>query len=494
MSLTSAKKIETNKYELEVSVGENDFNQAIERVYRKAVKNIQIPGFRKGKTPRPIIERMYGKEFFWEDAVNELYPKFYQEAVIEAGIEPVDRADVEITDVDGQGFTFVAKVTVKPEVEVGQYKGLKAEKVDAKAGDAEVDAEISRLRERNARMVPVEGRNAENGDTANIDFEGFKDGVAFDGGQGAGFDLSLGSGQFIPGFEEQVVGRAVGDEFDINVTFPEDYQVEDLKGQPVVFKVKVNGLTQKELPELDDEFAKDVSEFDTLEELKSDILKKLQEQLDSTAQQDFEDALITQVIDGMSGDIPEVMYESRIDNMVHDFGHRLEHQGMNLDLYLQYTNMEMESFRKTFREQAERQTKIRLALEKIAELENIAPSEEDLEEEYKKMAEGYNLNVDEVKNYIPAQDLMKDIAVNKAIDLVRDSAEVDLISPEEAEAKMKAEAEKAGTDAVKDGAGEKKPAAKKTSAKKASETGAKKAAGKAKKAAEETTSAEEAGQ
>ena len=425
MALKSANKVDTNVYELEVTVEGDEFKKAVSDSFRKNNKKIQIHGFRKGKAPRNLVEKMYGEGFFWEDAVNSLYPKHYQLAVEEADITPVAQADIDIKDVDANGFTFTAKVTVKPEVSVKDYKGINAKKVVAKVGDEQIDNEISRERDKQSRQVSVSDRAAKLGDTANIDFEGFKDEVAFEGGKGEDFDLVLGSGQFIPGFEEKIVGHNVGDEFDIDVSFPEEYHVEELKGQPVVFKVKVNDITEKELPELDDEFAKDVSEFETFDEYKESVREKLQKEMDKNAENDFEDRLIDVVIENMEAEIPEVMIESRIDDMVHDFGHRLEHQGMNLDLYLQYTGMEMESFRKTFREQAERQVKIRLALEKIAELESLAPSDEKLEEEYAELAKNYNLGVDEIKKYIPETEIVKDIVVKMAIDLVRDNAVVE---------------------------------------------------------------------
>lgn len=447
MALNSANKVETNIYELEISVGGEEYKKAVDNSFKKNNKKIQIHGFRKGKAPRNLVEKMYGKETFWEDAVNSLYPKHYQLAVEEAKITPVDQADVDIKEVTEEGFTFVAKVTVKPEVDVKNYKGINAKKVIKKVSETQVSEEIDRARDKQSRLVSVSDRAAKLGDTVNMNFEGFKDDVAFEGGKGENFDLVLGSGQFIPGFEDQVVGHNVDEEFDVNVSFPEEYHVDDLKGQAVVFKVKINEISEKELPELDDEFAKDVSEFTTFDEYKQSVADKLQDDMDKTSENAFEDSLIDEVINNLEADIPEVMFTNRIDDMVHDFSHRLEHQGMNIDLYLQYTGMNMESFRKTFEEQAQRQVKVRLALEKIAEVENLIPSEEKINEEYGKIAENYKMDIEEVKKYVPEAELIKDIVVNMAIDLVRDSAVVEEVTEEETKEKKtkksKAKEEKA---------------------------------------------------
>ena len=442
MNLTSSKKVDTNRHELEIAVGAEEFEKAIQSVYRKQVKNIQVPGFRKGKAPRHIVEKMYGEGVFYEDAINDLYPSVYTQAVTEANITPVDRADIEVLSVGKDGFTFKATVTVKPEVEVANYKGIAATKKVKKISDKEIDAEISRLQERNSRMVDVDDRPAEMGDYTIIDFDGYVDGVAFDGGKSERYPITLGSGQFIPGFEEQIAGHSIGEEFDVNVTFPEDYHAEELKGKAAVFKVKLHEIKKKELPEVDDEFAKDVSEFDTLAELREDLGKKLQESADKAAKDAVENQLIDSVIADMKAEIPEVMFEHRIDEMIQDFDYRLSSQGLNLQTYLQYTGMEMDSFRKTFREQAERQVKIRLALEKIVELEGLTASPEDVEAEYAKLADAYKIEVEKVKTYIPETDVTKDIAVNKAIDLVRDNAVI--TEEEEAEEnKAEADAEKA---------------------------------------------------
>lgn len=447
MSLTSVNKLEHNTVELMINVSEEQFQDALNKAYKKKVKSIALPGFRKGKAPKAMIEKMYGKEFFYDDAINMVYPSAYEAAVAEAHIEPVDRANVsDLTVEQGKGFSFKATVTVKPDVTVKNYKGIKAEKNIESIMAADVKAELERMRERNARMTTIDSRAAKNGDTAVIDFEGFKEGVAFEGGKGENFPLVLGSGQFIPGFEEQVVGHNTGDEFDVNVTFPEDYHAEDLKGQPVVFKVKLNTIQEKELPALDDEFAKDVSEFDTLDELKKDVKERLQKEADKKAQVDMENSLITTVIENMEGEIPECMFENKINEMVNDFTYRLQSQGMNLDLYLHYTGSTMESFRETFKESAERQVKIRLALEKIAEVENLTATPEDIEAEYEKIAKNYGIDAQKVKGVLPEKEVIKDVTVNKAIDLVRDSADVTEKKIKKTASKSKKKAEGEATE------------------------------------------------
>ena len=423
MSLVSKNNVATNKFELEIQVPAEDFEKACEQVYKRKGKRIEVPGFRKGHAPRKTIEKLYGEGIFFEDAVNDVYPGALQSAVEEAGLEIVCRPEVEVTEVSKEkGVTFKATCTVKPEVTVKDYKGIKASKEVEEVTDVDVTAEIDRRRERNARTVDVEGRAVENGDIVNIDFEGFLDGVPFDGGKGENFSLTIGSGQFIPGFEEQIIGHNIGDEFDVNVTFPENYHAEELKGKPTIFKVKLHSISTKELPEADDEFAKDVSEFDTLDELKADIRKHLEEANEKKAADAFENKLIDTVIENMEGEIPQEMYEVRIDEMIRDFEYRLQSQGLNLDMYLQYSGLDRDSFRKTFEAQAQRQVKVRLALEKIVEVEGIAPTEEEVEAEYARLADAYKMDVEKLKPVISAEDVKKDVAVNKAIDLIKDSA------------------------------------------------------------------------
>lgn len=423
MGLNSANKIETNKYELEISVDKDKFAEAVDKAFKKNAKRINVPGFRKGKAPRSVIEKLYGEGIFYEDAVNSLYPQAYEEAVKEAGIEPVDRADIEVVDISKEkGVTFKAKVTVKPDVELGEYKGLKAVKKVYTVSDDEVNHELEHVRERNARIITVEDRAAQKGDIAVIDYEGFLDGKPFKGGKAEKQELELGSGTFIPGFEDQIIGHKIGENFEINVTFPENYHSKELAGKPAVFKIVLHELKVRELPELDDEFAKDVSEFDTLDEYKADIKKRIQKAKDKRSETEVEDALVEQIIGSMKAEIPEVMFERAIDNMVNDFNYRLQMQGMNLKTYLHYAGMEMDEFRKTFREQAERQVKMRLALEKIVANEKFEVTDEDLDAEYKKLAGQYGIDAEKIKNIINADDLKKDIAVNKAIDFVRDNA------------------------------------------------------------------------
>ena len=406
MELIRNEKVAENTVELEFKVGAEQFADAVTKAFRKANKEITLPGFRKGKAPRNVVEKMLGAEAFFNDAIDALLPDAYADAVEAAGIEPVARPEVDITACSKEeGFTAVAKVVVKPEVEVKEYKGLKATKKAVKVEEFEIDTELENLRDRNGRMVNVEDRAAKLTDTANIDFEGFVDGVAFEGGKGEGFDLMLGSGQFIPGFEEQIVDHNIGDEFDVEVTFPEEYHAA-------------------ELAELDDEFAKDVSEFDTLEELRADIRKAKEERAAQEAELDVENKLVDAVVASMEAVIPQEMVESRIDEMVRDFEGRMSQQGLQLATYLQYTGMEMETFRKSFAEQAEQQVKIRLALEKVAAMENIEVSEEEVDAELTKIAEAYKMKLEQVKSFIPAVEIKKDLAINKAIDFIKANAEI----------------------------------------------------------------------
>ena len=465
MTLISQNKTETNTVVLEISVGAEEFENAVAAAYRKNASKINVRGFRPGKAPRSYIEKVYGKEIFYEDAVNELYPVAYSDAVAEAGIEPVDRADIEVLSIDENGFTFKATVTVKPEVEVTDYKGIKADKTVKKVTEEDITAEIDNLRNRNSRIITVEDRAAQLGDNTIIDYEGFVDGVAFDGGKGEKQPLVLGSGQFIPGFEDQIVGHNIGDEFDVVVTFPTEYHAPELAGKEATFKCKLHEIKMRELPEVDDEFIKDVTEFDSLEEFKKDAEAKIAERYENNANLEVEEKLIDTVIANMKAEIPECMFEHAIDDMVRDFQGRLEAQGMSLDIYMQYTGMDMAAFRETFKEQAERQTKIRLALEKIASLENITATEEEINAEYEKLAKGYGIEADKIKNFIPSEEIAKDVAMQKAIDFIRDSAEIT----------KKAARKPAAKKAAAEGDAEKKPAEKKTTtAKKSTSSTAKK--------------------
>ena len=425
MSLKSQNKIDTNRVELEVVVDAETFEKGLAAAFKKQSKKISIPGFRKGKAPRAFVEKYFGKEVFYEDAVNALYPDALDEAVKEAGLEVIqDKIDFDVKEVGPQGFTFTAALTTKPEVTIENYKGIEAVKKSAEVTDEDIDAEIKKVQERNSRMVTVEDRAAQNDDIAVIDFEGFLDGEPFEGGKGENYSLTLGSGQFIPGFEEQIVGHNTGDEFEVNVTFPEDYQAEELKGKATTFKCKLHEIKMKELPEVDDEFVKDVSEFDTLADYKEDLKKKLAESKEKEAADDLENQLIDKLVELVQGEIPEAMYENKIADRIREFGYRLQSQGLNLDTYMKYTGMNVDQMKEGFRPQAERQVKLRLALEKIAALEELKAGEEDLNQEYQKIAEQYKMEADKIKELIPAAELEKDICVEKAINLVRDNANI----------------------------------------------------------------------
>ena len=423
MSLKSSNKVGTNRYQLEIAVDADVFEKAVDTAYDKEKKKILIPGFRKGKAPRAFVEKYYGEKVFYDDAINAVYPDAMRRAVEEAKLEMVeDKIDFDLVSADKGGLVFKATITTKPEVEIDGYKGIAATKKPAVVTDADVDAEIARVRERNSRMVTVEDRTAQNGDIAVIDFEGFIDGVPFKDGKGENYSLGLGDGQFVPGFEEQVVGHKSGEEFDVSIKFPEDYQAKDLAGKDAVFHVHLHEIKKKELPEADDDFAKDVSEFDTLEEYKADIKKKLTDSKEQAAKDDVDNQLIDKLAENLKAEIPPAMFENRIDEDVREFGYRLQSQGLDIKSYMKYTNQDEQKIRDQFRPQAERQIKVRLALEKIAQLENIQPAEEDLENEYKKLAENYKMDVDKVKKIILAEDLKKDIAVGKAVDFVRENA------------------------------------------------------------------------
>ncbi len=423
MSLKSTNKVETNKVELEIEISPEAFEEAIEKAYQKAKKNIQIRGFRKGKAPRKLIEKEYGENVFFEDAVNLLYGPEVDSVIAESGLELVARPEAEVTSVDkAKGVEIKVTCITKPEVEIDGYKGIEAEKTVKAVTDEDVAKEADKLREKNMRIVTVDDRAAEMGDDVLIDFEGFKDDVAFEGGKAEDFTLSLGSGQFIPGFEEAVVGHNAGEQFDINVTFPEDYQAKELAGAPVVFKINLKSISKKELPELDDEMIKDSTEFDTVDEFKADVKKKLEEAAEKEADAVVEQKLFDTVIANLKAEIPQVMFDNRVNEMVSELEQRLAPQGISLELYLQYSGQTMESLRKMYGEQAEKQVKLRLALEKVAQLENIEVSEEECNAEFDKLAEQYKMPVEQIKVYIRAEDLKKDIAVGKAVDLIKDSA------------------------------------------------------------------------
>lgn len=478
--LKEFSKKETNRYELVITVGAEEFKAAVDTAYRQNAKKINIPGFRKGKAPKSIIEKYYGESVFYEDALNILYPSAVEAAIAESKLDYVDdKIDFDLVSIDKEtGVEFKIVITVKPEVAIKGYKGLKVEKVKAAVTADEINKEVAAVAERNARMITVEDRAAKLDDTVVIDFEGFVDGVAFEGGKGDSYSLGLGSGSFIPGFEDQIVGHNAGEEFDVNVTFPAEYQAKELAGKAAVFKVKLNEIKVKELPAIDDEFAKDVSEFDTLKEYKADLKKKALERKEKQSDADVENSLVEQLIGLVKAEIPAAMIERRAEQSVEDFAYRLQAQGMDIKTYLQYMGGSIEDFKNTFMPQAENQVKIRLALEKIAELEKLAPTEEDINAEYEKFAKDYNMEVEKIKASIPETELVKDLAVRKAMDFVKANAEITVVDKKTEKAEV-----------------EKKPAAKKTTstAKKTTSTAAKKTAEKAetaekKPAAKKTTS------
>ena len=417
MKLTNVEKKEKNQVVLSITVEADVFEAACEKSYRKNAHSINIQGFRKGKAPRKIIEKLYGPEIFYDDAMNACIPDAYEAAVEEAGLKVVSQPSITDVDVKDGEFVFTADVYVKPEVSVKDYKGIEAEKDEAVVTAEEVEAELTRMQDRNARQVSVE-REAKKGDIVNLDFEGFVDGVAFEGGKGEKFDLELGSGMFIPGFEEQLEGKKAGDECDVDVVFPETYQEKTLAGKPAVFKCRINEVKENQKPALDDEFAKDVSEFDTLADLKADIEKKQQESKTASADNAFQERVMDKVIENLEADIPEAMVETQLDRVAEDFSYRLAMQGMEFESYLKMTGMTKEQFRQVFKPQALRQVKIRLALEKIAELEGLEVTDEDLNAEFAKLAENNKMDVEKVKELLSAEDLKGDMLCQKANDFV----------------------------------------------------------------------------
>ena len=417
MKLTNVEKKEKNQVALSIVVEADVFEAACEKSYRKNVHSINLQGFRKGKAPRKMIEKLYGPEIFYDDAMNECIPDAYEAAVKEAGLKVVSQPSITEVDVKDGEFLFTAIVFVKPEVVVKDYKGIEAEKDDVTVSAEEVEAELKRMQDRNARQVSVE-REAKKGDIVNLDFEGFVDGVAFEGGKGEKFDLELGSGMFIPGFEEQLEGKNIGDECDVNVTFPEEYNEKSLAGKPAVFKCKINEIKENQKPELDDEFAKDVSEFDTIAELKADLEKQMAERKNDSAQTSFQERVMDKVIETMEAEIPDAMVETQLDRVAEDFSYRLAMQGMEFESYLKMTGMTMEQFRSVFAPQALRQVKIRLALEKVAEMEGMDVTEEDLNAEFDKLAENNKMDIEKVKELLAADDLKADMLCQKANDFI----------------------------------------------------------------------------
>ena len=423
MALKSSNKVETNVYELEITVDAETFTEACKKAYLKQRKSIQIPGFRKGKATQGMIEKVYGEGAFYEEALEIVYPEAVGAAFDEAGLNVIDQpSDVEFPTMSKtEGVVIKMKVTTYPEVKLGEYKGIKGKKLDTEATDEDVETELKNMQERNSRLVTVEDRESAMGDTCDINFEGFVDDVAFDGGKGENYPLELGSNSFIPGFEEQVAGHKAGEEFDVNVTFQEQYE-PSLAGKDAVFKCKINEIKAKELPELDDEFAKDVSEFDTLDELKDDLKKQIAERKEANAKTDFENQIIEQICENMEVEIPECMFTQKCDEMVQDYAYRLQMQGLDLNTYLQYLGQTMDQFKEQFMEGAKQQVKTKLALDAIVKAENIEASEEEIEAEVNKLAEQYNMEADKIKAAVPAEQLSADITTRKAVDFIVDNA------------------------------------------------------------------------
>ena len=427
MSL-QVEKLDKNMAKLTIEVSAEKLEKAIEGAYQKNKNKISVPGFRKGKVPRKMIEQMYGKEIFYEDAANALIPDAYEEALKECEEEIVSSPKIEVVTIEaGSPFVFTAEVALKPEVKLGKYKGVKVDKTEVEVTDAEVDAEINKERENNARIIDVEDRPVKNGDETVIDFEGFVDGVAFEGGKGENYPLTIGSGAFIPGFEEKLIGAEIGKEVDVEVTFPEDYHAEELKGKPAVFKCTVKEIKEKELPELDDEFASEVSEFETLAEYKEDVKKTLELKKEKDAKNAKEDAVIEAIIKDAEMEIPDAMVETMQRQMLDEFAQRIQMQGLSMEQYMQFTGMNPQTLMEQIKPQALSRIQSRLVLEAVAAAENIVPSEEDYQKEIDRMAEIYQMEADKVKEMLEANasakdQLMKDLAIAKAVEFVTDNA------------------------------------------------------------------------
>ncbi len=467
MSLNNLTNPEKNVVEFEFSVDKETFEAAINKVYKKQAPSITVPGFRKGKAPRFIIEKMYGKGVFYEEAINEVLPDAYDAAIKDCELEFVSSPEFDIVSIDDNGVVFKAKVYTKPEMSIKGYKGIKATKKPVAVSDDELNAEIERRLDMASRLIDITDRAVENGDTVDIDFDGYVDGVAFDGGKSEHYSLVIGSGSFIPGFEEQIIGKNIGDEFDVNVTFPAEYHAEELAGKPAVFKIKLHGIKFNEKPALDDEFAKD-NGFDTLDEYKADVKAKIEERKNREADASVEEQIINDLIEKLEGDIPAPMFDAEVENILRDFDGRIRMQGLDLKTYLQYTGLTLDSLREQMRPQAERQVKTRLALEKIAELEKIEVTEDEINAEYDNMSKAYSMEIEKIKEIVTDKGVAADLKVKKAVDFVKENAKV--------------------TEAAEEAA-EKKPAAKKTTTKKAEADSAEKPAAKKSTATKTTTAA-----
>ncbi|WP_318360735.1 trigger factor [uncultured Agathobaculum sp.] len=425
MELKNTEKQEHSIVALTIEITKAEFEAAKDKAFKKTGKNITVPGFRKGKAPRKMIEKLYGEGVFFEEAFNIVYPEAMEMAVEKSGIKPVGRADVDLGDpAEEGGLTIIAKVPVEPEVELGEYKGIEVEKETVKVLAADVKAELNRMAQRNARTETVD-RKAKKNDTVDIDFEGFVDGVAFEGGKAEHHELTLGSGAFIPGFEDQLIGCKAGDEKDVVVTFPEEYHAAELAGKEATFKCKVHKVEETILPEIDDEFAKDVSDTcETLDDLKKEITERLKAERQEAADTAFEEKVLDVVLEGMKADIPEAMIDAQVDTIVQDFGYRLQMQGMGLEQYLKMTGTEVGAFRAMFKDQAERQVKTRLALQKVVELEGITVSDTELDEEYAKMAEQYKMDVEKIKSLVSKEALEGDLKISNALEFIKKNAKV----------------------------------------------------------------------
>ncbi len=423
MSLKSSKNTETNVYALEVTISAEEFDAAQNKAFNKQKNRIQLPGFRKGKVTRKMAENFYGKGWLYEDALDYCYGDAVEGAVKEAGLDMVGTKSADIKEIGENGVELVVEIYVKPEVEVTEYKELKATKKKVEATEEEIQAKIDELLERNSRLVEVTDRAVENGDITVIDFEGFVDGVAFDGGKGESYELTIGSGQFIPGFEEQIIGHSIGEEFDVNVKFPTEYTPE-LADKDAVFKIKLHEIKTKEMPELDDEFAQDAADCDTVAALKKNIEKEIKQQKEAQNDREIESQLLEKLSENVEGEIPECMYEAEIDNQIKNLDYRLSMQGMSFDMYLQYSGMTMEAYRENLKEGAMKQVKIRLGLEAVAKKENLEVTDEALEEEFAKFAEQYGMEVEKIKEVVPAEGLRGDLLNEKALAFIKENAKV----------------------------------------------------------------------
>lgn len=430
MNLKNVEKKEKNTAVLTVEVDAAEFDAAVEKVYRKNKGVISLPGFRKGHAPRKLVEQMYGADVFYEDAVNDLYPVVLTEAVKESGLDMVGYPSVDMKELGKDGFTFEATIALRPVPVLGEYKGITAPKAAVEVTAEDIESEMKPFINRASQQVAVE-RPAQNGDTVVIDFEGFKDGVAFEGGKAEKYPLELGSGSFIPGFEDQLVGASAGDEKDVNVTFPEDYGAEDLAGAPVVFKVKVHEVKETKVPELDDEFAKDVSEFETLDEFKADLEKKLKDRRETSAQQEFENAVLTKLIENTEMEVPDAMVEYETDRIIEDYEQRMQGVGFTFDQYLEMMGTNRAAFRENAKTAALRQIQGELIFSAIAEAENVQPTEEQIAEEYQKVADQYEMELDAVKAAVPVEEITSQLRNNMAAQLVYDAAVAEAPAAEE---------------------------------------------------------------